>query len=243
VSGRQPDENTAVNAPDGAADQPADVPADHTGDLARRVARRRTQLGRSIEEVASKAGIDPGYLRYFEASTGGHLSTGTMLLLALALESTPEELYGGRVDRPTGRGRAGRHPELTELTSEQCEAHLRAGGVGRLVFVSPRGTVAHPMNYVVSQGDVIVSTTAEQAEHFVGQVRVSFQIDRVDESMSEGWSVLVTGPTRPVDDPDEVVELVALGLVPWAGGERHTLIRIHPDEVTGRLIAQSVAPV
>jgi nitroimidazol reductase NimA-like FMN-containing flavoprotein (pyridoxamine 5'-phosphate oxidase superfamily) len=99
------------------------------------------------------------------------------------------------------------------------------------------------MNYVVSKGDVIVSTTAEQAEHFVGQARVSFQIDRVDESMSEGWSVLVTGPTRPVDDPDEVVALVALGLVPWAGGERHSLIRIHSDEITGRLIAQSVAPV
>ena len=221
---------------------PDDIPAIHTGDLARRVARRRTELGLSIEEVAAKAGIDPGYLRYFEESTGGRLSTGTILLLALALQSTPEELYGGRVDRPAGRGRAGRHPELKELTSEQCEAHLRAGGVGRLVFVSSRGTVAHPMNYVVSEGDVIVSTTAEQAERLAGPARVSFQIDRVDESMSEGWSVLVTGTTRLVDEPDEVVALAALGLAPWAGGERHTLIRIRPDEITGRLIAQSVAP-
>ena len=98
------------------------------------------------------------------------------------------------------------------------------------------------MNYAVSEGDVVVSTTAEQASSLEGQARVSFQIDRVDESMSEGWSVLVTGPAHLVDDPDEVVALAALGLVPWAGGERHTLIRIRPDEITGRLIAQSVAP-
>ena len=79
-----------------------DVPADHTGDLARRIARRRTELGLSIEDVAAKAGVDPGYLRYFEESTGGRLSTGTMLLLALALDCTPEDLYGERVDRPAG---------------------------------------------------------------------------------------------------------------------------------------------
>jgi nitroimidazol reductase NimA-like FMN-containing flavoprotein (pyridoxamine 5'-phosphate oxidase superfamily) len=219
-----------------------DIPADHTGDLARRITRRRTELGLSIEEVAAKTGVDPGYLRYFEESTGGRLSTGTMLLLALALDCTPEDLYGGRVDRPAGRGRAGRHPELTALSKEQCEAHLRAGGVGRLVFESARGTVAHPMNYVVSEGDVIVSTTTEQAVSLGGHGRVGFQIDRVDESMGEGWSVLVTGTTRLVDDPDEVAALAALGLAPWAGGDRHTLVRIRPDEVTGRLIAQSTSP-
>ena len=202
------DENTSVSPPD----EPSPTSRRTT-----RVTwpggsrRRRTELGLSIEDVAAKAGVDPGYLRYFEESAEGRLSTGTMLLLALALDCTPEDLYGERVDRPAGRGRAGRHPELTELTSEQCEAHLRAGGVGRVVFESARGTVAHPMNYAVSEGDVVVSTTAEQASSLVDQARVSFQIDRVDESMSEGWSVLVTGPAHLVDDPDELVALAALG--------------------------------
>jgi len=228
-----------------AADHPSDAatePAAHSGDLARRVARRRAELGKSIEEVAAAAGIDPGYLRYFEESAGVRLSTGTMLLLALALDCSPEELYGGRVDRPPGRGRAGRHPELRDLTAQQCEAHMRGGGIGRLVMVTRRGPVAHPLNFVVSEGDVIVSTTVVQAVQFEEQPRVSFEVDRVDESMAEGWSVLVTGRARRVDDPEEVVELAALGLVPWAGGPRHALVRIRPDEVTGRLIVQSVAP-
>ncbi len=135
-SGPGPDETTAVSAPTESA---ADVPALHTGDLARRIARRRTELGLSVEEVAAKAGIDPDYLRYFEESAGGRLSVGTMLLLALALQSSPEELYGARIDRPPGRGRAGRHPELRELSEDQCGAHLAAGGVGRVVFLAPRG--------------------------------------------------------------------------------------------------------
>ena len=212
------------------------------GDLARRVARRRTELGKSVEEVASAVGIDPGYLRYFEESPGMRLSTGTMLLLALTLECTPEELYGARVDRPPGRGRAGRHPELSELTTQQCAAHLQAGGVGRVVMITDRGPVAHPLNFAVSEGDVIVSTTVEHAARLEAHRRVSFEIDRVDESMGEGWSVLVTGSARRVDDPGEVLALAGLGLTPWAGGPRHALVRIHPDETTGRVIAQAVAP-
>jgi hypothetical protein len=164
-----------------------------------------------------------------------------MLLLAIALECTPEELYGARVDRPPGRGRAGRHPELRELSEEQCAAHLQAGGVGRVVFMAPRGPVAYPVNFVLSEGDVMVSTTVAQAQLFEDQPRLSFEIDRVDEPMGEGWSVLVTGRARRVDDPDEVVESAALGLVPWAGGPRHALVRLHPEEITGRVIVQSSA--
>lgn len=218
------------------------MPARHTGDLARRVGRRRTELGKSIEEVAATTGVDPNYLRYFEKSEGARLSTGTMLLLALALETTPEALYGGRVDRPPGRGRAGLHPQLRELTHEQCVAHVRAGGVGRVVFSAPRGPVAHPVNFAVHREDVVVSTSLEQAEALEEQGQVSFEIDRVDEAMSEGWSVLVTGQARRVDDPEDLVALADLHLEPWADGSRHALVRIRPEAITGRVIAQTVVP-
>lgn len=226
----------------GTTERSPDVPAAHTGDLARRVARRRAELGKSIDEVATVAGIDPAYLRYFEESAGARLSTGTLLLLALALECTPEELAGGRIDRPPGRGRAGRHPLLRELSTEQCRAHLEVGGVGRVVFRSERGPVAHPLNFAVDGEDVVVSTTAEHAAAIAGSQRVSFEIDRVDEAMSEGWSVLVTGVARRIDDPNEVTSLDALGLAPWAGGPRHEWVRIRPDVVTGRVITQESAP-
>jgi hypothetical protein len=207
--------------------------------LARRVAHRRNELGKSIEEVAEQAGVDPAYLRYFETSPDARLSAGTMLLLAMALDTTPERLHGGRVDRAPGPGRAGPHPELRTLTREQCAAHLDAGGVGRIIFLSERGPVAHPVNFVMSEGDIILSTHSAQALELEDQQRASFQIDRVDEAMSEGWSVLATGTARRVDDPDELVVLSTLGLEPWAGGNRHALVRIHPEEITGRVIVQA----
>jgi transcriptional regulator with XRE-family HTH domain len=223
-------------SPSKAAPEPSSPRA---GDLARRVAHRRNELGKSIEEVAEQAGIDPAYLRYFEGSPDARLSAGTMLLLAMALDTTPEQLHGGGVGRPPGPGRAGPHPELRTLSREQCAAHLEAGGVGRIVFLADRGPVAHPVNFVMSEGDVVLSTTPAQASELEAQQRASFQIDRVDEAMSEGWSVLATGPARLVDDPDEIVDLSSLGLEPWAGGNRHALVRIHPEEVTGRVIVQS----
>jgi nitroimidazol reductase NimA-like FMN-containing flavoprotein (pyridoxamine 5'-phosphate oxidase superfamily) len=221
---------------------PPDLPSAQAGDLGRRLARRRAALGKSIEETAAQAGIDPAYLRYVEQSAAANLSTGTTLLLALALECTPEELTGGRLDRPTGRGRAGRHPQLRELSAEQCRAHLQPGGVGRVVFRSERGPVAHPLNFVVDNGDVIVSTTTAHAEVIAGHAPVGFEVDRMDAVMSEGWSVLLTGTARRVEDPEEVAALRTLGLAPWAGGARHSLVRIHPDVLTGRVIANDLAP-
>jgi nitroimidazol reductase NimA-like FMN-containing flavoprotein (pyridoxamine 5'-phosphate oxidase superfamily) len=226
-----------VSPPD-AVPEPASPRA---GDLARRVAHRRNELGKSIEEVAEQAGVDPSYLRYFEQSPDARLSAGTMLLLAMALDTTPEQLHGGRVARPPGPGRAGPHPELRPLTDAQCGAHLEAGGVGRIVFMAERGPVAHPVNFVMSEDEIVLSTTAAQALELEGQQRASFQIDRVDEAMSEGWSVLVTGTARRVDDPDELVALSSLGLEPWAGGNRHAVVRIHPEVITGRVIVQSTS--
>ncbi len=81
------------------------------GDMARRVARRRAELGLTLEEVGGKTGIDPGYLRYFEDHADARLSAGSTLLLAQALGTTPAAL-NGRVGWAMGRGRAGPHPQL-----------------------------------------------------------------------------------------------------------------------------------
>ena len=206
------------------------------GDLACRVAHRRVELGLSIEEVASRAGIDPGYLRYFENSPSAGLSAGTMLLLALALDTTPSSLLGAEFDRPPGHGRAGRHPVLETLTREQCETHLSVGGVGRVIYATARGPVAIPVNFEFTEGEVIVSTDNAKADALKNEDVVGFEIDRVDEAVSEGWSVLVTGRARCIDDPDETIRLASLDLEAWAGGARHTLVGIRPTEITGRVI-------
>ncbi len=212
------------------------------GDMARRAVRRRAELGLTVEELAGKTGIDPGYLEYFENNADARLSAGSTLLLAQALDTTPAAL-AGRVEWSAGRGRAGPHPQLQPLTPEQCEAHLSAGGVGRIVFSTDRGPVALPVNYEYSNGDVVISTDIAKADALESQHIVSFEIDRIDDVMSEGWSVLVTGTARRVDDPDELLSLASLDLQSWAGGARHALVAISLKEITGRVIVHPVISV
>lgn len=205
--------------------------------MSRRVARRREELGLSIEQLADQTGVDPGYLRYFESHADARLSEGSILLVALSLQTTPAALRGSTWS--PGRGRGGPHPRLDVLTPEQCEAHLSAGGVGRVVMSTERGPVALPVNYEYTDGRVVISTDVRKAGALEAQHAVGFEVDRVDDVMSEGWSVLVTGAARRVDDPEELLALSSLDLESWAGGERHALVAISPKEMTGRVIVHS----
>ena len=181
-------------------------------DLARRVAHRRAELGLSVEDLAALSGVDPVYLRYFESNPTANVSAGTLQLMALALRTTPLALLGGDVDRPPGHGRAGRHPVLEELTKQQCEAHLAVGGVGRIVYSSSRGPAALPVNFEFTQGEIVFSTNESKAAAIAEQAVVGFEVDRVDESVSEGWSVLVSGCARRIEDPAENQRLSSLDL-------------------------------
>jgi nitroimidazol reductase NimA-like FMN-containing flavoprotein (pyridoxamine 5'-phosphate oxidase superfamily) len=205
------------------------------GDLARRVTRRRNELGLTVEALASRAGIDPVYLSYFERSPDASLSPGTLRLIAVALDTTPIALLGGDVNLPTGPGRAGRHPVLEALTREQCDAHLAVGGIGRVIFLSDRGPVALPVNFEFTEGHIIFSTDGSKAAAIEMQL-VGFEVDRVDDDLSEGWSVVITGRAHRIRDPAERRRLGSLDLETWAGGDRHSLVGIKPEELTGRVI-------
>jgi nitroimidazol reductase NimA-like FMN-containing flavoprotein (pyridoxamine 5'-phosphate oxidase superfamily) len=205
------------------------------GDLSRRVAQRRAELGLSLEEVGRDAGIDPGYLDYLEHHAEAHLSGGSLVLLSMALKTTPQALLGGH--RPMEDERiSGPHPELEPLTAEQCLVHLDTGKYGRLVYGAGRGPVAIPVNYEYTDGAIVVSTDQEKASWLEGLRIVGFEVDRVNEGLSEGWSVLVTGEVRVVDDPDEVQRLSSLDLAEWGDRGEHTLIAITPTQITGRVI-------
>lgn len=206
------------------------------GDLSRRVARRRAELGLSLEEVGQEAGIDPGYLNYLEHHADAHLSAGSLVLLAMALKTSPELLLGGNPPlRREGEG-SNRHPQVEPLTREQCEVHLALGEYGRLVYSIARGPVAIPVNYEYVDGEVIISTDPEKANWLEGLQIVGFEVDRVVEGLSEGWSVLVTGEVRRLDDPDEQRRLSFLDLQRWNDDSEHALIAITPHDLTGRVI-------
>jgi hypothetical protein len=116
------------------------------------------------------------------------------------------------------------------------------GGVGRIVFSTQRGPVALPVNFEFTEDQIVFSTDDEKASALSSGSTIGFEIDRADETLSEGWSVLVTGTCRRITDPEDVQRLSSLDLEAWAGGDRHALIAITPTETTGRVIVHSSPP-
>jgi len=228
-------------------DKGADQPGENkpkggmrAGDLARRVTHRRTELGLSTEELARRAGVDAWFLAYFEQSSDTTLRSGALLRLAVALDTTPFVLEGGQVDRPPGEGRAGLHPVLENLSTEQCEDRLAAGGIGRIVLTTREGPVAFPVNFIFTDGAIVFRTSDAMVGKITGVV--AFEVDHIDDAMSEGWSVLVRGQARLLEESGERLEIAQLNLEPWAGGARLNLIAITPFALTGRVILQRQSP-
>ena len=206
------------------------------GDLGRRVAQRREELGLSREDVAAAAGIAPRYLQYLEERPAD-VSPGAVIRLAGVLRTTVSRLYGGGVDAPPGSGDAAARPELLELGPEECRDRLGSRGVGRVVQSTPRGPEALPVNYAVVSGAIVYRTVQGSAPDPAPGEQVAFEVDQVDDALSQGWSVLVSGTARHVTEPEEVRRLTEQAHIqPWPGGDRDLWVRIEPERFTGRRI-------
>jgi nitroimidazol reductase NimA-like FMN-containing flavoprotein (pyridoxamine 5'-phosphate oxidase superfamily) len=96
--------------------------------------------------------------------------------------------------------------------------------------------MALPVNFGCLGDDVYFRTDESMAVDVTAQGLVGFEVDRIDDAMSEGWSVLVTGRAARVDASLATDELATLSIEPWAGGSRDVLVQIHADDVSGRVI-------
>ena len=65
------------------------------------------------------------------------------------------------------------------------------------------------------------------------------EADSVEPALHTGWSVVVNGRGEVVMDPTEVQRLAEL-VHPWSRGERSNVVRIHIEQLTGRLYAGGV---
>ncbi|MEU1694858.1 pyridoxamine 5'-phosphate oxidase family protein [Streptomyces hirsutus] len=211
--------------------------AHHTSDLGRRVATERERQGLTRAETARRARMAPAYLAYLEEHQADP-SLATLINLAGALNTTVQALRGGGTEMPPGQGAALLHPRLLDLDPEECRTLLSTHGVGRVAVSTPDGPAVAPVNYEVVD-DVIAFRTAPGSlpAAAVGS-DTAFEVDRVDETMSQGWSVLAVGPARLVTDADAVRRLTEHArTAPWTGGEREMWVAIRPTSLTGRRIS------
>ncbi|MEP7331564.1 MAG: pyridoxamine 5'-phosphate oxidase family protein [Terracoccus sp.] len=125
-------------------------------------------------------------------------------------------------------------PSTDELPESECWNLLRQGVIGRLAVVTDDGPDIFPINYVVDHGSVVFRTAAGRKLSSSSGQPVAFEVDGYDAEYATAWSVVVHGLTHEIRDTDEVIEALALPLLPWQAGPKPRLMRITAAQVTGR---------
>jgi transcriptional regulator with XRE-family HTH domain len=222
----------------GTGEVPGGDPEPNPGDVGRRVATERERRGLTREETARRAGIAPGYLAYLEEQPADP-SLASLINLAAALGTSAAALRGSGIDLPPGRGKALMNPQLRDLDLDECAARLSTHGVGRIALPTPDGPAVVPVNYDVIDDAIVFRTAPGSVLAAAAGADVAFEVDHLDEAMSQGWSVLAAGPARVVTEPDAIRRLADRAhTTPWAGGERELWVSIQPTRLTGRRITQ-----
>jgi len=131
---------------------------------------------------------------------------------------------------------------LDILTEGECRRLLTQARVGRVVIATGGIAVVFPVNYGVIGGDILFFTGdgTKMAAAAAGMT-VTFEVDAIDVDQESGWSVLVVGEAS-LAEPRLKARAEAIGIYPWAAGQRHRLVRVRPDVVTGRRITGGRRP-
>jgi nitroimidazol reductase NimA-like FMN-containing flavoprotein (pyridoxamine 5'-phosphate oxidase superfamily) len=181
--------------------------------------------------------MSPGYLAYLEERPADP-SMAAMIRLADALGTTVAALRGGGMDLPPGQGRALLHPQFRDLGPAECRTLLSTHGVGRIAVSEYGGRPAVvPVNYEVVDDAIVFRTAPDSVAAAAAEAEVAFEVDHVDEALSQGWSVLAVGPASLVMEPEAVRGLAQRAhTMPWPGGKREVWVSIRPTTLTGRRI-------
>ena len=133
---------------------------------------------------------------------------------------------------------------LRTLTPVECFDLLEPGGIGRVAFTSPAGEIMIlPVNFAMAGKGIIFRTAPDTLLAVYANAKVSFEADRLDDALHEGWSVLVHGHAHKITDERGVKHLEdRTHLQPWAAGARDVYVRIAPTRISGRRILPDAGP-
>jgi nitroimidazol reductase NimA-like FMN-containing flavoprotein (pyridoxamine 5'-phosphate oxidase superfamily) len=130
---------------------------------------------------------------------------------------------------------------LSTISPGRCLDLLGSVPFGRVVFTHRALPAIRPVNHIVDNGDIIIrSSLGSGITSAAGDgMVVAYEADQFDADSRTGWSVVVTGLARLVDDADDLARYEQL-LEPWVDGRMDCVIRIPADLVTGyRLVGAS----
>jgi nitroimidazol reductase NimA-like FMN-containing flavoprotein (pyridoxamine 5'-phosphate oxidase superfamily) len=123
----------------------------------------------------------------------------------------------------------------TIMPSEECWQLLRSVEVGRLAVAIGNRPDIFPVNFVVDHGAVIFRTAGgtKFAAGVLGEC-VAFEVDGYDPDVREAWSVVLRGRAVELEGADNASGAGTPPLVPWHAASKPRVVRIEPDDISGR---------
>lgn len=176
--------------------------------------------------------------------------------LPRSVQSSARRLRGGAVDnarsaastisqrvadrRQLDPDGAGSGPgALSRLDEQECLELLGSRSVGRLAYVARPGVPdVVPVNFALRGRKVLVrSGVGPKLQAAERGDLLALEVDDIDEDTHAGWSVVVVGPARRLDDAERAA--LPEGVLPetWAKGPRSAVIELTARRVAGRRLS------
>lgn len=132
------------------------------------------------------------------------------------------------------------HASMDILDSRTCLELLRSQAVhlGRVGFTDDDDRpLVLPLNFRLDGDDVVLRTGENQllAAVRAGR-RLAFEVDQVDPSWEDGWSVLLQGKATEINGLGDLERIQRLPLRPWAPGHKSHWLRLSAERISGRRI-------
>lgn len=126
-------------------------------------------------------------------------------------------------------------PETENLGVHECWRYLRSTSLCRMAFSHGETVEILPVNYLPTNGTLLIrSGEGTKLVAAAARQAVSVEVDGMNQYGTIAWSVVVKGQAAVVTDAEEIQDAMDGGLSPWQAGSKDSLIRVTPDEISGR---------
>ena len=122
--------------------------------------------------------------------------------------------------------------ELVELDRREALDLLASVTVGRIVFTRDALPAIRPVNHLVDDGQIIIRTRLSASAGKAAGMVVAYEADDLDPIHRLGWSVVVTGLARAIDDPERIAHYTQV-VQPWVDLPMDLVIAIDPEIISG----------
>ena len=124
------------------------------------------------------------------------------------------------------------------IDDDECIRLMESTPIGRIAFMVDDEILALPVNFRLHDGGIVFRTLEGlKLAAAANNQKVCFEVDQWDAGSRSGWSVVVQGVAREVENWAEEAQLDDLGLIPWARAEwRPVWVRIEPTSMSGRVL-------